>query len=49
MFARILLMLALGPANWLKLRIWLALGMLINFCDCRHTHLGKERSGSGRR
>ena len=42
----LLLMLALGPANWLRLAIWLGIGMVIYFCyGRRHSILGKELRG----
>ncbi|MCL6503877.1 MAG: amino acid permease, partial [Pirellulales bacterium] len=40
------LMLSLGAENWLRLAIWLAIGLLIYFCyGRRHSRLGKQLRG----
>lgn len=39
----LVLMLSLGPHNWLRLAVWLGIGMVIYFCyGKRHSHLGRE-------
>jgi APA family basic amino acid/polyamine antiporter len=42
------LMFSLPPANWARLFIWLAIGLVIYFCYSRHhSHLGKQLRDGG--